>query len=120
MTAIAAPRALGTPRRSRRVATAATGRAMITVMRTASMSVSSWRNTSPNTSSAAASRTARYATCALERSESIALLTRYCGGLHELRIQGHAAVHEQGVAHDVLGLVAREPGDRGRYLLGLA
>ena len=48
----------GTPWRSSRVAPADSGIAMMIVISTASSSVASWRNSSPSTSSTAASTTA--------------------------------------------------------------
>jgi hypothetical protein len=57
--ASSAPLARGTPRRSSRVAAAASGIAMMTVVSTARNSVTSWQNRKPNRNSAAASSTAR-------------------------------------------------------------
>ena len=57
--ATSAPTGRGMPRRSRRVAAAASGMANTIVIRIASSSVTSWRNSSPNSSRPAASSTAR-------------------------------------------------------------
>ena len=54
-----APTARGTPRRSSFLAASASGMEMMIVTRTASISVTSWRNSKPTSSRPAASRTAR-------------------------------------------------------------